>query len=1314
MRQYSYGTNIADFDAVRLAVASSRDILEWSYGEVLKPETINYRTQKPERDGLFCERIFGPVKDINPHDAKYKGVRSREAAVDKNGELVTRSIVRRERMGHISLAVPVAHIWFLRGTPSAMGLLLGMTVKNLERVAYFASYIVKNVDEARRDTYRADKEAEWKAAQEAIKFRYEKEAEAEGADVKALAEAQTKELEELDTNWETLKGQLDSLVRLGLMSETDFRALPRDLRDMIEVGMGGGALADLLEEIDLTKLIEELTAEAEEAKGQRKKKLMKRLRLLESMERAGIKPESMCISVLPVIPPDLRPMVQLTGGRFATSDLNDLYRRVINRNNRLKKLIELNAPEVIRRNEQRMLQEAVDALIDNNNARSGRAVAATGQRRRLKSLSDMLKGKQGRFRQNLLGKRVDYSGRSVIVAGPELKINQCGLPKMMALELFKPFVIGELIAREQAHNIRSATRMIETGETEVWDALDTVIKNKYVLLNRAPSLHRLSIQAFQPVLIEGRAVQLHPLVCKGFNADFDGDQMAVHLPLSDAAQAEAREIMAANKNLLKPADGSPILHIEQDIVLGCYYLTYDRSTDQKTAKAFAGISEATMAHDAGVIKLQDPIEVIFRGERRKTTLGRLYFNELFPDDFPFQDEPMTKKKLQKVMAAVYQRYGQDMTAEIADNLKDLGFHYATVSGLSMGMGDFEEIKGLPDVLKEGDKRATAISDQYDQGFITDEERHRLTVENWAKIDTEVQGMLSEQMRGQDGSMAIAITSGARGNISQMKMSVGMLGVFQDAAGNVIELPVKHGYFHGLNPLEYFTGTRGTRKAVIDIALKTADAGYLTRRLVDVSQDVFTVDDEEVSTDPGFKMLRADAEVIGVTYGSRLEGRYAAEDIKGHIKAGELFTKDIAEKIDADATIDGVKIMSALSASNVHGVPQKSYGVDPATGLLVSSHNPIGVIAAQSIGEPGTQLSLDSKHRSGALVADDTAQGLTRIEELFEARTPKGQAYLTDISGTANVWEEGNQYIVQVTANNQDVVELEIGGRTPKIASGSDVAVGDVIASDDEGENPLIAPIAGKAEITDKKIVLTPTGRSTIRYEIPNFKQLLVVDGDAVIAGQRLTNGSINLHDLMRLQGVEPTQRYIMNEILAIFNGQGQNVSDKHLEIIVRQMFSRVQIEDAGDSEFVTGDVVSKLSVAEANEQLTAENKQPAKVNQLLLGITKASLSTDSFLSAASFQDTTRVLIAAATSGKVDKLFGLKENVILGRKIPVGTGFGASNALDEGDVEDYISEEEAETAGEEPVFVSDMRPTEDDDDEVADIVDEMSEPDNTDR
>ncbi|HSH18589.1 MAG TPA: DNA-directed RNA polymerase subunit beta' [Candidatus Saccharimonadales bacterium] len=1270
MRKYSYGTSISDFTAVRLAVASPEDILDWSHGEVTKPETINYRTQKPERDGLFCERIFGPVKDINPHDAKYKGVRSREAAVDKNGELVTKSIVRRERMGHISLAVPVAHIWFLRGTPSAIGLLLGMTVKNLERIAYFASYVVKEVDTEARDRMLADKEAEFAAAKEAIKLRYEAESQKEDANLKALAEMQTKELEEVSQDFETLKNQLTSLERLHLLNDNDYRALPRELRDMIRAGMGGEALRELLEAIDLKELIANLTAEAEEAKGQRKKKIMKRLRLLESMDRAGIKPSSMCLSVLPVIPPDLRPMVQLTGGRFATSDLNDLYRRVINRNNRLKKLIDLNAPEVIRRNEQRMLQEAVDALVDNNNARSGRAVAATGQRRRLKSLSDLLKGKQGRFRQNLLGKRVDYSGRSVIVAGPELKIHQCGLPKMMALELFKPFVIGDLIANEHAHNIRSATRMIETGETVVWDALDEVIKGKYVLLNRAPSLHRLSIQAFQPVLIEGRAIQLHPLVCKGFNADFDGDQMAVHLPLSDDAQAEARDIMAANKNLLKPADGSPILHVEQDIVLGCYYLTYDRPGADEQAIAYSGINEAILALDAGSLTLQARIRVPFRGEIRETTLGRLLFNETFPEDFPFQDEPMTKKRLQKVLADAYQRYGQETTAVLADSLKDLGFQYATLSGLSMGMGDFQDVEGMDEILAAGDHRSAAISEQYEQGFITEDERYRLTVDNWAKVETQVQDTLGEQMKGRDTATAIAINSGARGNIGQLKNAVGMLGVQSDASGRAIELPVRSGYVQGLNPLEYFTGTRGTRKALIDIALKTADAGYLTRRLVDVSQDVFTIEEEGIAADPGFAMLRADAKEIGVSYGSRLIGRFVAEDVKGYIKAGQQVTPVVAAQIDEDEAVDGVRIMSALSCTSVRGVPQKSYGVDPATGNLVVGHHPIGVIAAQSIGEPGTQLSLDSKHRSGGFVADDTAQGLSRIEELFEVRTPKGQAYLTDVAGTVNAWEEGDHYVVQVTAHDKDNVELQVGDRKVQVASGSDVAIGDVLASKEDGAEPLIAPMAGKAEVTDKSIIITPARQAVVRYEIPGFKQLQVRDGDEVEAGQRLTNGSINLQDLLRLQGVEPTQRYIMNEILRIFAGQGQIISDKHLEIIVRQMFSRVQIEDAGDSEFVTGDIVSKLAVVDANERLAADGKKLVQFNQLLLGITKSSLSTDSFLSAASFQDTTRVLIGAATSGRVDRLYGLKENVILGRKIPVGTGYGQ---VATGDLEEQLAE-----------------------------------------
>jgi DNA-directed RNA polymerase subunit beta' len=1264
MRRYSHGTDIADFDAVRLAVASPTDILDWSHGEITKPETINYRTQKPERDGLFCERIFGPVKDINPHDAKYKGVRSREAAVDKNGELVTRSIVRRERMGHISLAVPVAHIWFLRGTPSAVGLLLGMTVKNLERIAYFASYIITSVKSDKRDQLLADKEAEFTAAQEAIKLRYETDAKKEGADVRSLAESQTKELEELTASYEQVRDQLQGLEKMRLINENDYRNLPDDLRALITVGMGGAALKQLLDEIDLQALIDDLTTEAEEAKGQRKKKLMKRLRLLESMERAGIRPGSMCVSVLPVIPPDLRPMVQLTGGRFATSDLNDLYRRVINRNNRLKKLIDLNAPEVIRRNEQRMLQEAVDALIDNNNARSGRAVAATGQRRRLKSLSDMLKGKQGRFRQNLLGKRVDYSGRSVIVAGPELKIYQCGLPKMMALELFKPFVMGNLIANDYAHNIRSATRMIETGEVAVWDALDEVIKGKYVLLNRAPSLHRLSIQAFQPVLIEGKAIQLHPLVCKGFNADFDGDQMAVHLPLSDQAQDEARDIMSAAMNLLKPADGSPILHIEQDIVLGCYYLTYEKQTAGGKIRSFLGVEDALMANDSKVISLQDKIRLPFRGQVRETTLGRVLFNEILPDDFPFQDEAMTKKKLASTMGMVYQRYGQARTAAIADELKSLGFEFATKSGLSMGMSDFSDIKDLDKLLGAGEAKAAEISDQYDEGFITEDERYRLTVETWQEVDSHVQAILSEQFAKEDSAMSIAVVSGARGNIGQVKTAVGMLGLMVDATGKAIELPIRSNYKSGLTPLEYFTATRGARKGMIDTALKTADSGYLTRRLVDVSQDVFTIEEENPS-DPGFAIYRSDAQEIGVSYALRLQGRFAAENIGKYVKAGKLITHEIAEAIDADSDLDGVKIMSVLSCTNARGIPRESYGIDPATGELVQNRYPVGVIAAQSIGEPGTQLTLKTFH-SGGVAGEDITTGLPRVEELFEVRTPKGQAYLSDITGVATVWEEGDHYIVQVTARKDEKLELPLQGRKAQVNSGDEVAVGDVIAANEDDSEPLVAPIGGKAKVNDTAIVISPSQQRVIRYEIPGFKQLTVKDSDTVEAGQRLTNGSINLHELMRLKGVDATQRYIMNEVLRIFASQGQNIADKHLEVIVRQMFSRVQIEDASDSEFVTGDIVSKLATQEANEALIANGKQPAKYTQLLLGITKASLSTDSFLSAASFQDTTRVLIAAATSGKVDKLFGLKENVILGRPIPVGTGY-KKDGDDEGKV-----------------------------------------------
>ncbi len=1265
MNPTPFSTSMTDFDAVRLVVASPSDIIDWSYGEVTKPETINYRTQKPERDGLFCERIFGPVKDINPHDAKYKGVRSREAAVDKNGELVTKSIVRRERMGHISLAAPVAHIWFLRGTPSPIGLLLNITVKNLERIVYFASYVIISVDEQKKEQFQKDAEAELEAAKAAIKKRFEDQAAEDGADVKALAEAQSKEIDSVTEEFLAKKQQLESLVKCGLISESDYRNLPDSYQDIAEVGMGGAAIQKLLDEINLAKLIEDLAAEVEDAKGQRKKKLMKRLKMLESMLSAGIEPGSLCVSILPVIPPDLRPMVQLTGGRFATSDMNDLYRRVINRNNRLKKLMDLNAPEVIRRNEQRMLQEAVDALIDNSAARSGRAVSATGGRRRLKSLSDMLKGKQGRFRQNLLGKRVDYSGRSVIVSGPELGIDECGLPKLMALELFKPFVIGWLMEREHAHNIKSATRLIEANENIIWDALDEVIQEKYVLLNRAPTLHRLSILAFKPKLIEGKAIQLHPLVCKGFNADFDGDQMAVHLPLSAAAQKEARELMTARKNLLKPADGSPILHIEQDIVLGCYYLTYEKpgvTTDEVVP--ITDINEAIIAMEADKIKLQTRIRTSFRGKRLETTTGRLLFNSIFPEDFTFQNDTMTKKKLTAVMGRVFAQYGSEVTAEIADELKRLGFSYATFAGISTGMDDYIDLEGLDALIDAGEEKASAISDQYEQGLITEEERYRLTVNTWRDVDENAQAKLVDAYQGVDTGISIAMISGARGSISQIKQVSGMKGMVVDAVGREVELPIRNNYKKGLTPIEYFVDTRGSRKGLIDTALRTADSGYLTRRMVDVAQDVFTIDDD--GEDLGLTMNRAETEALGMNFGVRLSGRFAAEDVKDAkttvVKANELITEEIADAIDA-SDIQDVRIRSVLSATNLRGISPKSYGIDMATGEVVKPFQPVGVIAAQSVGEPGTQLTMRTKHTAGAALSDDVTQGLPRVEELLEARAPKSQAFLSEIAGNVAVWEEGNNYIVQVTPIDARVEEVELGGRKPQVKSGSDIIAGDVFASDKDGERPLTAAFAATVEFHDKKAILTAQHSNPVKYEVPGFKVLTVADGDVVEAGARLTNGSLNLHDLMRLQGIEATQRYIINEILGMFAQQGVDLADQHLEIIVRQMFSRVQIEDSGDSLFVTGDIVSKAAVVEENARLVAEGKEPAEFTQLLLGIAKVSTWSDSFLSAASFQDTTRVLINAATSGKVDHLYGLKENVIIGRKIPVGTGVAENQDLD---------------------------------------------------
>ena len=1280
--------DIANFDAVRLAVASPEDILKWSYGEVTKPETINYRTQKPERDGLFCERIFGPVKDINPHDSKLKGVRSREAAVDKNGELVTKSIVRRERMGHISLATPVAHIWFMRGTPSAMSLLLGITVRNLEKIAYFATYVILDVDAETRDAYLTDLEAETEAARAAIKIRFQREAEADGADVKALAEQQTREYEELEATYSQKKAQLESLQKRALLSDTDYRNLPEEYEELVKVGMGGDALKALLDDIDLDALIADLQEEAEGARGQREKKLLKRLKVLEGMQAAGIKPSSLCMTVLPVIPPDLRPMVALSGGRFATSDLNDLYRRVINRNNRLKKLIELNAPEVIQRNEKRMLQEAVDSLIDNSAARGGRAVNATGGRRRLKSISDMLKGKQGRFRQNLLGKRVDYSGRSVIVVGPKLKIHQCGLPKQMAIELFKPFVISWLIKGDYAHNIRSATRLIEAGEAVVWDALDEVIKGKYVLLNRAPSLHRLSIQAFQPKLVEGKAIQLHPLVANGFNADYDGDQMAVHLPLSAEAQAEARELMSAVNNLLKPADGSPVLSIDQDVVLGNYYLTYEKPSAQTdTVAVFADSRAAELAYDMGKLHLQSPIRIRAKGEIRTTTLGRVFFNEILPEDFPYNNNVQTKKELKRVLGQIFERYGAAETAITADRMKGLAFRFATTAAVSTGMEDYLSFDEIADFVAEGDARSAAISEQLDQGLITEDERYTLTVNNWRTVDRKVEDFLRSQLAHMDTSVATMVNSGARGSVNNIKLASAMIGIQVDAANREIELPVRSNFKRGLSSLEAFVATRGARKGLIDTALKTADSGYLTRRLVDVSQDVFTVEDEE-GDDDGFTIYRNESEETMIEFGNRLFGRYTAEAVPGHLDRDQLITREIANAIEADQSIDQVRIQSVLSTKNLHGIPRKSYGIDMATGQLVDGSQPVGVIAAQSVGEPGTQLTLNTFHSSG-VGGSDITQGLPRVEELFEARNPKGQAYVTEVAGLVDIWEDGKKYVVQVTPQAGKVERMPLDGRMVMVQSGSKVKVGDVIASFDDGTQPLTAPFDGVVESTGDSLVLTGNATAPVRYEIPGTMYLVVKPGDMVEPGDRLTLGSLNLHDLMRLKGTEATQRYIINEVLRIYAAQGQDVAGKHLEIIVRQMFSRVQIDDPGDSTFVMGDIISKASVVDANKELVAQGKTPAQYAQLLLGITKVSIWSDSWLSAASFQDTTRVLINAATSGRADHLKGLKENVIIGNKVPVGTG-AHPLPLEENDSpeDEFVAEAQVEEAEPEVTIATD--------------------------
>jgi DNA-directed RNA polymerase subunit beta' len=1262
-------TQSTDFDGVRLSLASPEQILNWSHGEVTKPETINYRTQKPEKDGLFCERIFGPTRDWECYCGKYKRIRYKDVVCDKCGVRVTRSIVRRERMGHIQLAVPVTHIWFLRGTPSSIGTVLNMSIRDLERVAYFANYVVTSVDDPKRQKALAQLEQDFEGRKSEITKGYEVKATDEGADVKALATAQNAELDELEANRSNAKAELDGLAKMTLLTEAKYRDLNLKYGEVFRAEIGAEAIRGLLAELDLDQLVEDLTKESNESAGQKRKKILKRLKMIEGLKVAGIRPEWMVTTVLPVIPPDLRPMVQLAGGRFAASDLNDLYRRVINRNNRLRRLIELDAPEVIRRNEKRMLQEAVDALFDNN-ARRERAVSSTNSRRKLKSLSDMLKGKQGRFRQNLLGKRVDYSGRSVIVAGPALKLYQCGLPKMMALELFKPFVISSLIEQGEAHNVKSASRMIERGFTVVWDTLEEVISGKYVLLNRAPTLHRLGIQAFQPVLIEGKAIQLHPLVCRAFNADFDGDQMAVHVPLSEAAQKEAREIMLSSKNLLKPADGAIVVDATKDMVLGSYYLTYVPGESEKPEFTLSSKNEAIYAHETGRIKLQTLIRVPVEGELTDTTVGRLYFNEILPEGFGFRNETMTKKALQRLVSEAFVRYGTDVTAQLVDDIKEQGFRQATLSGVSVGLDDFTMPEDKDGILDEGEKQAASISSQYAQGLITEEERYQRTVDTWKTANERITASLEKALKKQVTSTSIFIDSGAEGDIAQANQIAGMLGLVQDPSGRIIELPIKSNYKEGFSVLEYFNSTHGARKGLTDTALKTAESGYLTRRLVDVSQDVIITDDD--CGDPeGFVIPRSESESIGESFAYRLSGRVAAKAVKVDgktlVKAGELITDDTGRAIET-SDVAAVNIRSVLTCTLTWGICAKCYGVDMARGTMVGQGEPVGVIAAQSIGEPGTQLTMKTFHKGGVAGEDITA-GLPRVEEIFEARNPKGQAILAEADGVVSVKEQGGNHLVRIQPANVKTTVYELEGRKAAVKSGNKVIPGDILAADENGKKALKAKFEGTVKVHKDNIELIHSSENEREYKVPVYQNMEVSNGDLVAVGQRLTEGSVNMQELLTLLGPGAVQRYIIAEVQRIYADQGVTISDKHIEVIIRQMFSRVQIEEPGDSLFVTGDIVSRQAVLEDNSELEAAKKTPATFTQLLLPVTKISLAADSFLSAASFQDTTRVLIGAAVRGKTDKLRGLKENVIIGRLIPVGTGFRGG--------EEFIRQVEAE-------------------------------------
>ena len=1188
-------TKVSDFKSIRLKLASPDEVLDWSHGEVTKPETINYRTQRAEKDGLFCEKIFGPEKDWECYCGKYRRIRYKGVVCDKCGVEVTRSIVRRERMGHINLAVPVSHIWFLRGIPSKMGLILDRSSQELEKVIYFAGYIVTKINEDERKQVINEINKEYKQK-------------TKGKDVK---KSDLKEKTSLKEQRDTTIREIRSLYLHQILSEIDYRNFSLKYGQVFEAGTGAETLRKIFENINLEALVKELFDKTKNASVIIKSKLFKRLRIIEGIINAKIKPEWMFLTVLPVMPPDLRPMVQLDGGRYATSDVNDLYRRVINRNNRLKRLIELKAPEVICRNEKRMLQEAVDALIDNSSRRGQVMVAAsTGQRRVLKSLADMLKGKQGRFRQNLLGKRVDYSGRSVIVVGPELKLGQCGLPKYMALELFKPFVINKLVEQGLAHNVRGAGRLIEEEIDEVWAILEEVTKNRYVLLNRAPTLHRLGIQAFQPVLVEGKAIRVHPLVCRAFNADFDGDQMAVHLPLSDEAQKEAKEIMLSSANLLKPATGEPVVIPTQDMVLGCYWMTKIKDGLVGEGKIFANSAEALLAKHFGQVHLKARIKIRISDKNNEiieTSVGRIIFNEPLSSKVKFINKTMKSSELRKLISELVDKIGIDKTAIVMDKIKRMGFKYATTSGISWSMGDLKVPLEKEGWIKQADKEVELVQSQYNNGLLTDGERKSRIIEIWNGVKEKISQKTSETL-DKESSVFSIFDSKARGSLGQLTQMTGMKGLVVNPLGEIIELPIKSSYKEGFNILEYFISTHGGRKGLADTALKTASAGYLTRRLVDVCQDV-VIREKNCGDKKGICVYREDGKDIGHSFASRIFGRVSLEEIKSKknvlIKSGQMIDKEIAQKID-EAGIDKINVRSVISCKSRDGVCQQCYGYDLGRNKLIELGEAIGIVTAQAIGEPATQLTLRTFHIGGVAGGQDITQGLPRVEEIFEMRQPKAKAVISETDGKVkDIIKKGEQTIIQI----KPMKEIKVKSKKDKI----------------------------------------------LEYTLPDEMSLTVEKGDLVFAGQQISEGSIDLKDLFATAEKETVQRYIIKEVQKIYTFAGENINDKHIEMIIRQMFSRVKIKDPGTTRFVTDQIVEHNIFQIENDKVSKTGKK-STAQPLLLGITKVSLSTESFLSAASFIETTRVLIDAAIQGKEDCLKGLKENVIIGKLIPAGTGY----------------------------------------------------------